>query len=80
MVEVGRDWDSCKLKTLSQFMRLYPQWIIYSNHFLIAHRGYISVQDLNREEIDLTVKRSKRKSKPKKRSVFCCTASDSEES
>ena len=55
VVELGRDWDSCKLKTLSQFMKLYPQWLIYSNFFLIAHRGYISVQDLNREDYDLNV-------------------------
>ena len=72
IVDVGRDWDSCKLKTLSQFMKLYPQWLIYSNFFLIAHRGYISVQDLNREDYDLNVEHSKKSKKRKKRQTVCC--------
>ena len=52
LVELGRDWDSCKLKTLSRYMKLYPKWLVYSNFFLVAHRGYISVQDLNTEDYD----------------------------
>lgn len=33
-------------------MKLYPQWLIYQNYFIVAHRGYISVQDLKVEDQD----------------------------
>ena len=31
-------------------MRLYPIWLVFQGHFLITHRGYISVFKLNSEE------------------------------
>ena len=46
-----RDWDSCKLKALSAFMRLYAQWIVFQGYFVIAHRGYISIYTLHASEI-----------------------------
>lgn len=72
---MGRDWDSCKLKTLSQFVKLYPEWLIYSNYFLVAHRGYISVQDLNQEDYDLEMKDKPKRKKGILSSIICCNSS-----
>ena len=49
-------WTSIQQKNLSQFMCLYPHWFVLSGYFIIAHRCYISVYDLQKpkplDEVD----------------------------
>ena len=53
-------------------MRLYPEWVIYSNFFLVAHRGYISIQDLNVEDYDIMVEEKEQPPKKSGWNIFCC--------
>ena len=45
-VATTANWTSLKMKNLNHFMRLYSQWETFMGHFLVAHRGYISVYNL----------------------------------
>lgn len=40
------DWESLKLKNLNSFMKLYAAYEVIQDHFLVVHRGYLSLYNI----------------------------------